>query len=152
MTETGALLSSIIFAVHPVHVEAVTGIVGRAELLCAIFSLLVLLIYFHVKKSAHRPFLRETGLVMSLLPITAAAMFSKEQGITIIAVCAVFEIFEMPIWNGSAMRALLTLNTKRIPYKVWRALWRVVLVAVIVAALLFARLMIQQGQLPHFTV
>ena len=32
-----ALISSLLFGVHPVHVEAVTGIVGRAELLCAVF-------------------------------------------------------------------------------------------------------------------
>ena len=31
-----ALLSSLVFAAHPIHVEAVTGTVGRAELLCAL--------------------------------------------------------------------------------------------------------------------
>ena len=31
-----ALLAGLLFAVHPVHVEAVTGTVGRAELLCAL--------------------------------------------------------------------------------------------------------------------
>ena len=31
-----ALLAGTVFAVHPVHVEAVTGVVGRAELLCAL--------------------------------------------------------------------------------------------------------------------
>ena len=34
-----ALLASLLFAAHPVHVEAVTGTVGRAELLCAIACL-----------------------------------------------------------------------------------------------------------------
>ena len=34
-----ALLTSILFAAHPVHVEAVTGTVGRAELLCALACL-----------------------------------------------------------------------------------------------------------------
>ena len=33
-------MSSFLVLVHPVHVEAVTGIVGRAELLCAFFLLL----------------------------------------------------------------------------------------------------------------
>ena len=32
-----ALLAGVAFAAHPVHVEAVTGVVGRAELLCALF-------------------------------------------------------------------------------------------------------------------
>ena len=35
-----ALASLLLFAVHPIHVEAVVGIVGRAELLAALFSLL----------------------------------------------------------------------------------------------------------------
>ena len=31
-----ALLCALLFATHPIHVEAVTGTVGRAELLCAL--------------------------------------------------------------------------------------------------------------------
>jgi len=38
-----AALAAAVFAVHPVHVEAVAGIVGRAELLAAVFLLLGLL-------------------------------------------------------------------------------------------------------------
>ena len=34
-----ALLSSLAFALHPVHTEAVAGIVGQAELLCAALSI-----------------------------------------------------------------------------------------------------------------
>ena len=34
-----ALLSSLAFALHPVHTEAVAGIVGHAELLCAALSI-----------------------------------------------------------------------------------------------------------------
>ncbi len=39
-SERGALLAGILFAVHPVHVEAVANIVGRAELMAALFTLL----------------------------------------------------------------------------------------------------------------
>ncbi len=31
------LISAVLFAVHPVHTESVTGIVGRADTLCCIF-------------------------------------------------------------------------------------------------------------------
>lgn len=34
-----ALCASLLFAVHPIHVEAVVGIVGRAELLAALFGI-----------------------------------------------------------------------------------------------------------------
>jgi hypothetical protein len=37
---TGALVAGLVFAVHPVHVEAVGNIVGRNELMAACFSLL----------------------------------------------------------------------------------------------------------------
>jgi protein O-mannosyl-transferase len=35
-----ALLSGVVFAVHPVHVEAVANVVGRAELMATVFTLL----------------------------------------------------------------------------------------------------------------
>lgn len=47
----GSLAASLLFAVHPIHVEAVTGIVGRAELLSAIFVFASLLIYLDIIKS-----------------------------------------------------------------------------------------------------
>jgi hypothetical protein len=36
----GALAAGVIFAVHPVHVEAVANVVGRAELMAALFTML----------------------------------------------------------------------------------------------------------------
>ena len=36
---TGALVAGVLFAVHPVHVEAVANVVGRAELMAALFTL-----------------------------------------------------------------------------------------------------------------
>ena len=38
--DRAALVSGLLFAVHPVHVEAVANIVGRAELMAALFALL----------------------------------------------------------------------------------------------------------------
>ena len=39
MPSSTSFLASLLFAVHPVHTEAVTGVVGRAELLSSIFYL-----------------------------------------------------------------------------------------------------------------
>jgi len=36
----GALVAGVVFAVHPVHVEAVANVVGRAELLATLFTML----------------------------------------------------------------------------------------------------------------
>jgi len=40
-----AFLAATIFAVHPIHAEAVAGIVGHAELICAAFSIFAVLLY-----------------------------------------------------------------------------------------------------------
>ena len=42
-----AALAGILFAVHPVHVEAVAGLVGRADLMAAVFTLLALAVHDH---------------------------------------------------------------------------------------------------------
>lgn len=38
-------MAGLLFAVHPIHTEAVAGIVGRADILCALFFILALLEY-----------------------------------------------------------------------------------------------------------
>src|SRR3989442_14159804 len=40
MGDVGALVAGLLFAVHPVHVEAVANVVGRAELMAAVFVVL----------------------------------------------------------------------------------------------------------------
>jgi len=55
MDSTGALVAGLLFAVHPVHVEAVANVVGRAELMAALFTLLAVyaaLVHEHVAWSA----------------------------------------------------------------------------------------------------
>jgi hypothetical protein len=37
---TGALIAGLLFAVHPVHVEAIANVVGRAEAMAALFTVL----------------------------------------------------------------------------------------------------------------
>jgi len=43
-------LAAALFAVHPAHTEAVTGIVGGAELLSCLFALLAFLTYARVPR------------------------------------------------------------------------------------------------------
>ncbi|HET8946143.1 MAG TPA: tetratricopeptide repeat protein [Candidatus Polarisedimenticolia bacterium] len=50
-----ALLAGVLFAVHPVHVEAVAGIVGRAELLAAAGTLGALLCLGEARRRDGRP-------------------------------------------------------------------------------------------------
>jgi tetratricopeptide (TPR) repeat protein len=89
-----AVIGGLIFATHPVHVEAITGVVGRSEPLCATFSMLCFLSY-------RRAALASGSLTMLLFIATAASMFvlatlSKEIGITVVGVLAVYDLFMLP--------------------------------------------------------
>ncbi|CAH2211448.1 jg463 [Pararge aegeria aegeria] len=45
LPEFASFVAAILFAVHPIHSEAVTGVVGRAEMLSSVFFLGALLCY-----------------------------------------------------------------------------------------------------------
>jgi hypothetical protein len=69
-----ALLAGLLFAVHPVHVEAVANIWNRTEVQCALFVLLALIA--HLKLTSWRRF-----VVVSVL--TFVAVGSKETAIVL---------------------------------------------------------------------
>ncbi|KAJ7425150.1 Transmembrane and TPR repeat-containing protein 4 [Pitangus sulphuratus] len=86
-----SLLAALLFAVHPVHTECVAGIVGRADLLCALFFLLSFLGYckaFRENKEGHT--FSVLWVLVSVI-LGAIAMLCKEQGITILGLNAVFD-------------------------------------------------------------
>ncbi|XP_027500410.1 transmembrane and TPR repeat-containing protein 4 isoform X2 [Corapipo altera] len=86
-----SLLAALLFAVHPVHTECVAGIVGRADLLCALFFLLSFLGYckaFRENKEGHT--FSILWVLVSVI-LGAIAMLCKEQGITILGLNAVFD-------------------------------------------------------------
>ncbi len=68
-----ALAASLLFAVHPVHTEAVTGVVGRAELLSSVFFILALLSY---REAALRGCARAMAACVACVGM---AMLCKEQ-------------------------------------------------------------------------
>lgn len=73
-----AFLGAALFAVHPVHVEAVANVVGRAELLAAVFFLAACLLW--VRAPAGRFGVRRTlGLVLLFI----LAILSKEGAVTL---------------------------------------------------------------------
>jgi hypothetical protein len=68
-----ALVAGVLFAAHPVHVEAVANLVGRAELMCAIGSIGALVLMIGRRLGAWRI----AGIVASFV----LALLSKEQGV-----------------------------------------------------------------------
>ena len=74
------LMVSILFSVHPVHVEAVCGNVGRADLLAANTFLLSFLIYNKAIKSDK---VSNVYLFTSII-LAGTSMLFKENGITVL--------------------------------------------------------------------
>jgi len=83
-----ALAVALIFAVHPVHSEAVGSVVGQAELHMTIGVLLAAFIYLHSRRRGG-PVLK-TAVGLALTAIYSAA--SKEQGIMIPAILLMLEV------------------------------------------------------------
>ena len=94
-----------LFAVHPIHAEAVSNTTGRAETLCA---LLLLVGFAQYARAAEEQAWRETegnaeralpprwpqlGQVAGVLFFTLLAMLAKEHGVVLPALCAAWELY-----------------------------------------------------------
>jgi tetratricopeptide (TPR) repeat protein len=66
-----ALAGALVFAVHPVHVEAVANVVGRAELLAAVFSLAACLVWMRAGR----------GRGVATAGLFGLALLSKESAV-----------------------------------------------------------------------
>uniref|UniRef100_A0AAR2LRZ5 dolichyl-phosphate-mannose--protein mannosyltransferase n=1 Tax=Pygocentrus nattereri TaxID=42514 RepID=A0AAR2LRZ5_PYGNA len=87
-----SLLAALFFAVHPVHTESVAGIVGRADLLCALFFQLSFLSYCRAFQGGDKSDSFSVSWIVISLLLCAVAMLCKEQGITVLGVNAAFDI------------------------------------------------------------
>ncbi|KAI9996437.1 hypothetical protein PInf_014160 [Phytophthora infestans] len=87
----GALTAGLLFAVHPIHCDAVASIVGRADLLCTSLSLSAFLAYTSGAKK------RETSWrhVMVALALTIVAGLCKELGFTNFALLMVYDLLRI---------------------------------------------------------
>ncbi len=88
---TAALAGALIFAVHPVHVEAVANLVGRAESMAAVFLLLALLAGRDVRRRAQEG--RPTWPAeLALLAAVLAGLLTKEHAAVAVALLALDDL------------------------------------------------------------
>ncbi|XP_067669530.1 protein O-mannosyl-transferase TMTC4-like [Haliotis asinina] len=92
-----SLLCAVLFAVHPIHAESVAGLVGRADLLCALTFLLSFLLYARACASSssqmsYRPESFSLVSIIASMCLCVVSTFCKEQGITVIGICSVFDV------------------------------------------------------------
>ncbi|XP_024244428.1 protein O-mannosyl-transferase TMTC4 isoform X1 [Oncorhynchus tshawytscha] len=150
-----SLLAGLLFAAHPVHTESVAGIVGRADLLCALFFQLSFLTYckaFRGGRESEEKFSIH-WIAVSLL-LCAAAMLCKEQGITVLGVNAAFDVLLICNVNVYELSQRLFLRRKAedVSERVRTGLLiRLALLAMGGASMLYARWRIMGTGPPAFT-
>ncbi|XP_064594778.1 protein O-mannosyl-transferase TMTC1-like [Liolophura sinensis] len=94
----GAIIAGLLFAVHPIHTEAVSGLVGRADVLSGMFFLLSFLTYAWsantrllpgntLRFSVSRP-----GLFVGSLLFAVLSMLCKEPGITVLGLNLLYDV------------------------------------------------------------
>ncbi|XP_015913361.2 protein O-mannosyl-transferase Tmtc3 [Parasteatoda tepidariorum] len=152
LSSTASFIAALLFAVHPIHTEAVTGIVGRAEILSSIFFLLAFIAYIKSTLPLHNTGINRLPLSCCLFFIICATL-SKEQGITVAGVCFLYEIFVVQKLRFSDLAQLLQNGSifKGLPMWLRNMVIRISFVAAITICLLIARVKIMGAQLPIFT-
>lgn len=83
LSDTVAWITTAMFAVHPIHTEAVCGIVGRADIMCALFYLLCINVHSELLK---RCGWKQIGPYVILLILSGLGVLCKEIGITILVI------------------------------------------------------------------
>ncbi|XP_072257327.1 protein O-mannosyl-transferase TMTC3 [Pyxicephalus adspersus] len=151
MDNQTSLIAALLFAVHPIHTEAVTGVVGRAELLSSIFLLAAFLSY--TKSKGPDNSIVWTPIAAAVF-LVAVATLCKEQGITVVGICCVYEVFiaqgyTLPVLWDTAVQILLGKGS--IPYSLLQTLLRLVVLMFSTLLLVVVRVQVIQSQLPVFT-
>jgi hypothetical protein len=107
-----AAIAAALFAVHPIHTEAVTNLVGRAELMAALFGLVALLTA--VRTDAARGWSRVALQSLSWTSFSLAVL-SKESGLTILPLIPMLRIAcRGEPWGRGLWRELKSLDW--VPY------------------------------------
>jgi Flp pilus assembly protein TadD len=116
----GAAAAAALFAVHPIHTEAVTNVFGRAELLAALFVLISLLSLARARGDAPPDSRSSLWLVVSLVAF-GAALLSKESAITAVVLCGVVHFWISPEHRlARTLRVVVPYVLVGIAYLGWR--------------------------------
>eukprot|EP00941_MAST-03F_sp_MAST-3F-sp1_P005041 g5041.t1 len=89
-----SLLAGLLFASHPIHTEAVTGLVGRADILSTLFQFLAMLTYVkscELCDVENRTVSGVCFLFLFTFPLAVFAMLAKEPGIAVLGVCIAYD-------------------------------------------------------------
>ncbi|CAG05580.1 unnamed protein product, partial [Tetraodon nigroviridis] len=129
----------------------VTGVVGRAELLSSIFLLAAFLAY--TKSTGADRSIVWAPIALTVV-LVAAATLCKEQGITVVGICCIHEVF---VAQGFTLPMLLEMLRQVLqgkggfPYAVLQTLLKLIVLIISTLLLVIIRVQVIQSQLPVFT-
>ena len=110
LSASAALIGALAFAVHPVHVEPIANVAGRAELLSSAFGVGALVLYLRDRRRGRVP-----GITVALL--AAAACFSKENAVTLLGIVLLWEV----VSRAPALAALKSVLVVLVPVAAYLA-------------------------------
>ncbi|KAL6117158.1 tmtc1 [Pungitius sinensis] len=148
-----ASVTAFLFAVHPVHTEAVSGIVGRADVLACLLFLLTFISYIRsvgvcVSEDSAPSTLSVCSLLVTLL-LGTCAMLVKETGITVFGVCLLYDALVLcrkPLVNHLTGSRFRTLHHIFRPF-----IKRACLISGYVLIIMSVRLWLMGGSMPLFS-
>ncbi|KAI9552752.1 putative transmembrane and TPR repeat-containing protein 1-like [Daphnia sinensis] len=178
LSKLSSLLTASLFAIHPIHTEAVSGIVGRADILTTLFFLLSFISHDratmrnqqssgmrrHPVTCFNVPLLRIVSLLSAFLALAA-----KENGIAALPVAITWDIIRLHQQSASSCDTrrcgrgkIYTSPSNKLRSR-WNSCscwpwlrvvfkcWPILLSLFTTLVLLAARIALQQGQLPLFS-
>ncbi|GBL79011.1 Transmembrane and TPR repeat-containing protein 3 [Araneus ventricosus] len=137
--------AALLFATHPIHTEAVSSAVGRAEVLSALFFLSSLLAFVKSTKTGDQNEKWLLWFIFSLL-CSGVALLAKEQGITVLAVCIAWRILQL--MGTTRLETPKLLIKKGLFLLTDPILWTTVLMFLMLVAF---RIWMLQGSMPIFS-
>lgn len=108
-----SLLAALLFAIHPQHVESVSWISGRKDLLCALFYFSAIIAYIHMQYSDNK---RMWTNFVSLFYV--CALMSKSMAVTFPLLVMLLDVYPLRRfrYENSGSKYILQLLNKKVMY------------------------------------
>jgi len=134
-----SLVTALLFAVHPIHTEAVSYLSGRRDILSTLFYLLGFYVYLDAREKRNW---RLYGLVLICY---LAAISAKEMAITLPLCLFAYEVLLRIDQQRSSKQSLLPAMGRALWSSIWQFRWLILLFILLLASYLYMVLFVQHA-------